>query len=252
MKRPENWLGLRDLGQIRHGAFRHDSFLLAFGRLCASLQERSATYITQYRSELYRRGGLVRLPRTMLLPSERKALAAWLKRILAQTGLRPMEIAQAIGDSSTARLNRYRRAKAIPTKEALRKLARLSGVSFALACFRAGYFDELIDAISEMARYGIETRDAIYTHAAFMAAFTCFPHQGDVPEERRKEGLSFANAALSTWDEVAGELPIKSIKRIKLPEPLKAVVRVLRDKGISISVEEATRWHRPARLGHPS
>lgn len=178
----------------------------------------------------------MRLPRTLLLPSERRAFAAWLNGILAQTGLRPMEIAEAIGDSSTTRLNRYRRAKAIPTKEVLRKLAGLARVPYALACFRAGYFDELIDAISDMARIGSETRDANCTYAAFMAAFTCFPPQGDVPEERRKEGLSFANAALSTWDELADQLPIKSVKRVKLPEPLKAVVRILRDKGIRISV----------------
>ena len=178
----------------------------------------------------------MRLPRTMLLPAERRALAAWLKGILAPTGLRPMEIVEAIGDSSTTRLNRYLRAEAIPTKEALRKLARLARVPYALACFRAGYFDELIDAISEMARLGSEAGDSIYTHAAFMVAFTCFPHQKDVPEERREQGLSFANNVLSTWDELAGQLPIKSIKRVKLSEPLKAVVRILRDNGIRISV----------------
>lgn len=171
----------------------------------------------------------------MLSRSERKVLAAWLKDILARTGHRPMEIADAIGDSSTARLNRYLRAEAIPTKDVLRKLARLARVPYALACFRAGYFDELIDAISEMARFGIETGDAIYTRAAFVAAFTCFPHQ-DVPEERRNEGLSFANSVLSTWDEVAGELPIKNIKRVKLSEPLKAVVRILRDRGVHVWV----------------
>lgn len=172
----------------------------------------------------------------MLLSTERRALAAWLKDILLiHAGLHKMEIAYAIGDSSTTRVNRYLSAKAIPTKDVLRTLARLGRVPFAVACFRAGYFDELIDAISELARHGIETGEAgTYTYAAFMAAFTCFPHERNVPEERRREGLAFADAALSTWDEVAGELPLKSIKRVRLPEPLKAVVRILRDKGIRV------------------
>ena len=91
----------------------------------------------------------MKLPPSLLTKAEKDAFTRWLKKLFIESKMNRSAFSAAMGDGSTTRLSRYLDHGRIPTKEALSEIARIGEVPYAFACFKAGYLDEAIIAISE-------------------------------------------------------------------------------------------------------
>lgn len=161
-----------------------------------------------------------KLPPSMLTRSEQSAFTQWLRKLVAQTGMTRSQFASEMGDHSTARLTRYLDEGRVPTKEALLEIARVGGVPYSFACLKAGYFDEIVTAISEHARLAETTGEEMFKRAAFLLVFTVFPHGDDVRRELKQEALSKADIILDTLNMFSPKLDrLGRRARLQRPEP---------------------------------
>jgi transcriptional regulator with XRE-family HTH domain len=170
----------------------------------------------------------LRLPSSLLNDGERRAFARWLQSVIEDSGKAKTEFARAVGDESTERLNRYLKGGRLPTKEALRKIARAGGVPYVFACLHAGYFEELLPVITALALMAGKTSDQRWLLAAFLVIFACFP------SPPRLSISGFAKAAFiiqSIFDALAKADEVSDGKRNDRPllGEFAAVKQVLRD-----------------------
>jgi transcriptional regulator with XRE-family HTH domain len=169
----------------------------------------------------------VRLPPSLLSESERRAFAPWLKSAIQQSGKTKTEFARALGDDSTERLNRYLNGR-IPTKRAIRKIAAVLALPYAVLCLRAGYFEELLEPIGILAFLALETRKRLYAAAAIVIVFACFPSAG---VRVTGTGMVRAAAILEWIFDLVSELESKGRMKTKRPLPgvFGAISRILRE-----------------------
>jgi len=100
----------------------------------------------------------------LLTDGERRMFARWLAERVALSGTGKMAIAKALGDDSTARLNRYIALDGtaqIPRAHILSKLCKTLDVSWVEAFWRAGYYSELLGCLDKIGRALLEERDFV-------------------------------------------------------------------------------------------
>jgi transcriptional regulator with XRE-family HTH domain len=177
---------------------------------------------------------VVRLPPSLLTQAERRAFAPWLRSVIEDSGKSKTEFARAIGDESTARLNRYLNDGRIPTKGALWEIAREANVPYVAACLRAGHLEEIVEAVSAFVATFVKTNDRRWMASAFLVTFACFPRAEGGEIRPRPGGIArVADLLEMAFDEIRSRRDGGGRARRKTRPPLwrefGAVVRILRE-----------------------
>jgi transcriptional regulator with XRE-family HTH domain len=172
----------------------------------------------------------MRLPPSLLTESERQEFRAWFRAVVQRSGKSKKELARAMGDDSTERLNRWLGGR-IPSKAALRKLARVVGMPYVVAALRAGYFDELVEPIGILLYAASEMHDRRLAAAAMLGAFACFPQPG---AQLKRDGFFRGMATLGIILDSITELEERGAMKVprRLPGVFGAIVRILREPNL--------------------
>jgi transcriptional regulator with XRE-family HTH domain len=84
----------------------------------------------------------------LLTEAERNDLGPWLDEARKRARKSKYDVADAIGDSSLTRVNRYLLKSSVPTQRVLATIAAAIEVPWPVAFLRAGYFREVLGAVT--------------------------------------------------------------------------------------------------------